>query len=146
MGKSYHAIVFFTKDISIMSNTSEPIEADSVDGNFSINNITLNKWKKVWQEIRFVEHNKHKLKKLSEQEMRVFKLFAKGNTINEITAKLNINSMTAQMHKQNIYKKLSIKSLWELFEFANCFDLLEVPLQDPDSTYEMLKIPEDQMI
>lgn len=65
-------------------------------------------------------------KNLSDREMEVFKLFAEGFSNREIAEKLFISVRTVETHKNNIMKKINIKTTVDLVKFAiknNIIDL-----------------------
>jgi DNA-binding NarL/FixJ family response regulator len=57
-------------------------------------------------------------KDLSSREMEVFKLFAKGYSNRNIAEKLFISVRTVETHKNNIMKKINIKTTVDLVKFA----------------------------
>ncbi len=56
---------------------------------------------------------------LSERELQVFDLLAKGNGNLEIANVLNIEESTVGTYKRRVYQKLKIKNLIELLEIYN---------------------------
>lgn len=113
--------------------------------NASINHITLTKWKKMWQEIRFVELYAKRLKQLTYREMRIFEMMARGTTVNDIAEKLDVKPLTVRKHRRNIFDKLGVKDSMGLFYYANCFDLLEAAVPDETFTQEMLDPVEEDI-
>jgi DNA-binding NarL/FixJ family response regulator len=61
---------------------------------------------------------KTKLKSLSPREIEIVKLFCDGLTYREIGKKLFISHRTVETHKNNIMKKLKLKSRAELIKYA----------------------------
>jgi two-component system response regulator NreC len=57
-------------------------------------------------------------KNLSAREMEVFKLFAEGHSNREIADKLFISIRTVETHKNNIMKKINLKTTVDLVKFA----------------------------
>jgi DNA-binding NarL/FixJ family response regulator len=57
-------------------------------------------------------------KVLSSQERKVLKLISEGNTRKEIAARLDIVVSTVQSHRDNIKKKLNLKTTAELIKYA----------------------------
>ena len=53
--------------------------------------------------------------KLTSREQEIFDLLAEGNSPKEIAYKLNISHSTIDFHRTNIYRKLGINSIQELF-------------------------------
>lgn len=62
----------------------------------------------------FQEEQKALLKRLSERELEVFRLFAEGKTVKEVAAALFLSTHTIESHKQSIYRKLELKGLVEM--------------------------------
>jgi DNA-binding NarL/FixJ family response regulator len=56
---------------------------------------------------------------LSERELQVFNLLAKGNGNLEISNALNIEESTVGTYKRRVYQKLNITNLVELLEIYN---------------------------
>ena len=61
------------------------------------------------------EQNTSDISVLTEQEQEVFKLLLEGKSSNEITDILNISGGTVNYHRNNLYKKLNINSINELY-------------------------------
>ncbi|SDJ58937.1 response regulator transcription factor [Chryseobacterium jejuense] len=64
-------------------------------------------------------HKKSPLEILSERELQVFDLLAKGNGNLEIANALNIEESTVGTYKRRVYQKLKITNLVELLEIYN---------------------------
>jgi DNA-binding NarL/FixJ family response regulator len=62
---------------------------------------------------------------LSEREVHILKLFAQGNTVNEIAEKLFINSKTVSTHKARLMQKMNFQNNAELVRYAVDHDLVE---------------------
>ena len=62
---------------------------------------------------------------LSEREIEVIKLCAKGLTANEIGERLHIGKRTVETHKERIFLKLGLKSTKELINYAFRSGLME---------------------
>lgn len=58
------------------------------------------------------------LAKLTERELEVFPLLAKGKCAKEIAQELAIMPKTAHVHRANIYKKLAVSNNFELLKIA----------------------------
>jgi DNA-binding NarL/FixJ family response regulator len=56
--------------------------------------------------------------RLSERELHIMKLFAKGMGINEIAAELFISNKTVSTHKARLMKKMNLESNSELVRYA----------------------------
>lgn len=61
---------------------------------------------------------------LTEREVDIIKLIAKGNTNKEVADQLNISSHTVNTHRKNIMAKLNIKNVAGLVVYAFQEDLL----------------------
>lgn len=73
-----------------------------------------------------VSEKENRQKSLSDREMEVFKLFAEGHSNREIAEQLFISVRTVETHKNNIMKKINIKTTVDLVKFAiknNIIDL-----------------------
>ena len=55
---------------------------------------------------------------LSVREMEIFKLFAEGDSNRNIAEKLFISIRTVETHKNNIMKKVGLKTTVDLVKFA----------------------------
>lgn len=55
---------------------------------------------------------------LSEREIEVIELIAEGHTSKEISERLFISEHTVKTHRKNIFRKLNIKEVAELIQFA----------------------------
>ncbi|MCB2206856.1 MAG: response regulator transcription factor [Bacteroidetes bacterium] len=72
------------------------------------------------------DEKENRQKSLSDREMEVFKLFAEGFSNREIAEQLFISVRTVETHKNNIMKKINIKTTVDLVKFAiknNIIDL-----------------------
>jgi DNA-binding NarL/FixJ family response regulator len=63
--------------------------------------------------------------RLSERELHIMKLFAKGMGINEIAAELFISNKTVSTHKARLMQKMNFKSNSELVRYAVDHGLIE---------------------
>ena len=68
-----------------------------------------------------------KIQNLSEREVQVLKLIANGITNKAIGEKLFISPKTAEAHRNNILKKLNLKSTADLVKFAIAKNITEIP-------------------
>ncbi len=73
----------------------------------------------------YIRNNIEIYSQISKREKEIIRLLVKGNAIKEIADQLNISEFTVKTHRQNIYKKLNICSVTELFRFATAFLLRE---------------------
>jgi len=67
-----------------------------------------------------------KLKQLSPREMEVFKLFAEGMSNRHIAEKLFISVRTVETHKNNIMKKIELKTTVDLVKFAIKNNIIQI--------------------
>ncbi len=77
------------------------------------------------QKIGTVE-KENKLKKLSPRELEVFKLFAGGMSNRHIAEKLFISVRTVETHKNNIMKKIELKTTVDLVKFAIKNNIIQI--------------------
>ncbi len=77
------------------------------------------------QKIGTVE-KENKLKHLSPRELEVFKLFAGGMSNRHIAEKLFISVRTVETHKNNIMKKIEIKTTVDLVKFAIKNNIIQI--------------------
>jgi two-component system response regulator NreC len=68
----------------------------------------------------------NKLKNLSPRELEVFKLFAQGMSNRHIAEKLFISVRTVETHKNNIMKKIEIKTTVDLVKFAIKNNIIQI--------------------
>ncbi|VAW29127.1 hypothetical protein MNBD_BACTEROID07-1013 [hydrothermal vent metagenome] len=67
-----------------------------------------------------------KLKQLSPRELEVFKLFAEGMSNRHIAEKLFISVRTVETHKNNIMKKIELKTTVDLVKFAIKNNIIQI--------------------
>jgi two-component system response regulator NreC len=67
-----------------------------------------------------------KLKQLSPRELEVFKLFAGGLSNRHIAEKLFISVRTVETHKNNIMKKIELKTTVDLVKFAIKNNIIQI--------------------
>lgn len=90
----------------------------------TITNILLNSFLSD-QDIDKKEKEKRQ-KELSPREMEVFKLFAEGNSNRTIADKLFISVRTVETHKNNIMKKIDLKTTVDMVKFAIKNNIIEL--------------------
>lgn len=73
----------------------------------------------------YLRNNIDAYSQISKREKEIIRLFVKGNNLKDIAEQLNISELTVKTHRQNLYKKLNIKSVTELFRFASAFLIQE---------------------
>ncbi len=72
------------------------------------------------------EEKENKLKKLSPRELEIFKLFAEGMSNRHIAEKLFISVRTVETHKNNIMKKIELKTTVDLVKFAIKNNIIQI--------------------
>lgn len=73
----------------------------------------------IMNEILKAKQRKNPIENLSERELQVFNLLAKGNGNLEIANALDIEESTVGTYKRRVYQKLKITNLVELLEIYN---------------------------
>lgn len=63
--------------------------------------------------------------RLSERELHILKLFARGRTVNDIADELFISNKTVSTHKARLMQKLNFQSNAELVRYAADYGLIE---------------------
>jgi DNA-binding NarL/FixJ family response regulator len=67
-----------------------------------------------------------KLPKLTPREREVIQLLAEGKSSKEVASLLNLSTKTAETHRSNIMRKLSIHSIRDLVVYAVKNDIIQV--------------------
>lgn len=62
--------------------------------------------------------------KLTMREKEIVQLIVNGLTTSQISENLNISTNTIETHRRNLYRKLDVKNLTELINFAHTYDLM----------------------
>ncbi len=91
----------------------------------SITQVLLNSYIKKAGQNENEAFNKQ-LKALSEREMDVLKLFAESYTNQEIADKLFISIRTVESHKNNIMRKINLRTTVDLVKFAIRNNLIQI--------------------
>jgi DNA-binding NarL/FixJ family response regulator len=91
----------------------------------SITQVLLNSYLKKANQNENEAFNKQ-LKTLSEREMDVLKLFAESYTNPEIAEKLFISIRTVESHKNNIMRKINLRTTVDLVKFAIQNNLIQI--------------------
>jgi PAS domain S-box-containing protein len=82
------------------------------------NQLTYNKNLKMLSRQKNQESNKELLGKISKREREILQYFANGYKTKEIAEKFNLSFHTVNNHRKNILRKLQIKNLATLVNFA----------------------------
>lgn len=91
----------------------------------SITQVLLNSYLKKANQNENEAFNRQ-LKALSEREMDVLKLFAESFTNQEIADKLFISIRTVESHKNNIMRKINLRTTVDLVKFAIQNNLIQI--------------------
>ena len=91
----------------------------------SITQVLLNSYLKKANQNENEDFNKQ-LKTLSEREMDVLKLFAESFTNQEIADKLFISIRTVESHKNNMMRKINLRTTVDLVKFAIQNNLIQI--------------------
>lgn len=83
-----------------------------------------NKVSRLLDENNFLRKNYEKFGKLTNRERQILGFMALGKTSGEIGKELHISVATAETHRKNIKKKLSISSTLDISNYARAFDLI----------------------
>ena len=100
------------------------INAGHKAGYKTITNILLSSY--LSDEDIDVKEKENRQRNLSAREMEVFKLFAEGFSNREIADKLFISVRTVETHKNNIMKKINLKTTVDLVKFAIKNNIIEL--------------------
>lgn len=82
------------------------------------------KVERILDELNFNRTNQKMYASLRKSEKNILKLLAHGHTSLQIAEMLHISINTVETHRKNIRKKLGVKSLVELSEYARAYDLV----------------------
>ena len=91
----------------------------------TITNFLLNSYLNDQGDIKEMEKERRK-QNISPREMEVLKLFAEGMTNREIADKLFISVRTVETHKNNIMRKINLKTTVDLVKFALKNNIIEL--------------------
>jgi hypothetical protein len=83
-----------------------------------------NKIKRIIEEVLFRYNHQDEFKQLTERESEILRLVALGKSNPEISKELFISRCTVEQHRKNINKKLHVKGLKPIMDFAYAFDLV----------------------
>ncbi len=89
----------------------------------TITNIVLNNY---IHRSNFGENEQNTMAQLSVRELEVIKLFGGGFTNQEIADKLFISIRTVESHKNNIMKKINLRTTVDLIKFAIRNNIIEI--------------------
>lgn len=83
-----------------------------------------NKVVRLLDENNFLRKNYEKFTLLTRREKEVLRCLALGKTAAELSEELHISVATAETHRKNIKRKLSISSSFDLSQYTRAFDLI----------------------
>nr|NQU91055.1 response regulator transcription factor [Bacteroidota bacterium] len=89
----------------------------------SITNIILNSY---LSHSKIGDNGQAEMAQLSLREMEVLKLFGEGHTNQEIADKLFISIRTVETHKNNIMKKINLRTTVDLVKFAIRNNIIDI--------------------
>lgn len=82
------------------------------------------KIKRIISEELFRNNHSQEFEQLTERELEILKLVAMGQNNPEISKALFISRCTVEQHRKNINRKLHIRGLKDIMDFAYAFDLV----------------------
>ncbi len=97
---------------------------DSLVGLVKDDDSVKHKLRRIILQQEFKKNNHQKYSCLTLREIEIIKLVASGNNNPKIADILFISRFTVEQHRKNINRKLQIKSLPHLIQYALAFDLL----------------------
>jgi DNA-binding CsgD family transcriptional regulator len=83
-----------------------------------------NKVNRLLEENNFLRSHLSKFSSLGKREKEILKLVANGRSNFEISEELFISERTVETHRKNIKRKLKIKTVYDLQQYARAFDLI----------------------
>ena len=81
---------------------------------------TINSFKTILEQNRFIRNNIEKYSSLSPREKEVLKFIIKGHTNNQISEKMHVSHHTIRTHRNRIWNKLEIKHFRDCLKYK-CF-------------------------
>ena len=100
------------------------IVLDNIGTSYHFNASIEHKLNRIKQEVDFKQNNRVKFDCITKREREVIKKLVSGWSNPEIADQLFISKYTVEQHRKNIYRKLSIRSVPHLFQYALAFDLI----------------------
>ncbi len=83
-----------------------------------------NKIKRIIEEELFRYNHLKEFRQLTDREAEILKLVALGKSNPEISKELFISRCTVEQHRKNINRKLHVKGLKDIMDFAYAYDLV----------------------
>lgn len=78
---------------------------------------------KLQEKKRFKRLNKSKFNSLTNKEAEIFELVVHGKSTKEIAEQLFIEPTTVSTHRKSIKQKLELESIFDLYQYANAFNV-----------------------
>lgn len=103
----------------IQSNTFQEQQPDL----FPVNTLS-HKINRILRQEEFKNSHLEEYDSLTNREVEIISLVANGLLNPQIAEKLFISRHTVEQHRKNINRKLNIRSINDLFQYALAFDLL----------------------
>ena len=106
--------------------TNPATDSIHIDLNIDSNDLPrfLSSMKQIEHDNQFAQDHIDKYNTLTFREIEVLKLIVKGSTNKEIGQILFIEESSVKTHRKNIKQKLNITSLFDIYQFARCFQLI----------------------
>lgn len=86
--------------------------------------LSDHKFKRICDQERFRNIHQDQFSLLTKRETEVVNLVVLGNTNPQIAERLFISRHTVEQHRKNINRKLRVRSVSQLFQYALAFDLV----------------------
>lgn len=78
---------------------------------------------RLLEENSFLREHFHEFARLTKREIEILKLLAQGRSTADIAKELTISEATAETHRKNIRRKVKINSPYDLYMYAQAFNL-----------------------
>ncbi len=120
---SIHRLSLLNKDnyVPLFNNAKERIK-----NNQFISNLDQFKHKliRIQREFEFIKRNARNYQKLTPREKEIVQLLVNGSNNPNIADNLFISRSTVEQHRKHINKKLKIKSVIGLIQYAYAFNII----------------------
>lgn len=102
--------------------------SDSFDISLNIESNSLPQFlismRQIEKDGQFIEDHMESYYSLTIREVEVFKLIALGKTNKQIALCLFIEESSVKSHRKNIKRKLKITSIFDIYQYARCFQVV----------------------
>ena len=124
--KSHFKLKKDVKPPKFECQTNASTDSIEIDLNIDSNDLPrfLTSMKQIESDNQFLQDHMDQYNTLTFREIEVLKLIARGNTNKQIGQELFIEESSVKSHRKNIKQKLNITSLFDISEFARCFQLI----------------------